>query len=213
MIYLSLFTMVDIHTHKVYNDVDVIYNVRINDVPFNLPHGPNIYFSVGIHPWDVHKYEPLWFTQLEFLLSFSQVIALGECGLDKNAEAPYEKQLELFKAQIRLSEQYKKHLIIHCVGYFNELQELKKEFAPKQTWIIHGFRGKPQLAVQLAKQGFGLAFGENFNPESVKDIPWDQLFFESDESSIHVEEIRKRIAAIRECDPLSLTAGATLFKV
>lgn len=205
--------MVDIHTHKVYEDVDVIYNVRINEQPFNLPHGPNIFFSVGIHPWDTHNYTPSWLSQMEFLLSFSQVVAIGECGLDKNAEASYEQQLEIFKQQVRLSEYYKKHMIIHCVGFFNEIQQLKTELEPKQTWIIHGFRGKPQMAEQLAKKGFGISFGEKFNPESVKNIPWDQLFFESDESTIHVEEIRKQIAAIRECEPGSLHAGATLFKV
>lgn len=205
--------MVDIHTHKVYGDVDVIYNVRINEQPFNLPHGPKIYFSVGIHPWDIARYQASWLTQLEFLLSFSQVVAIGECGLDKNAEVPFDKQLEVFRDQIRLSEYYKKHLIIHCVGYLNELQQLKKELNPKQTWIIHGFRGKPEMALQLVKQGFGLSFGENFNPESVKEIPWDQLFFESDESTLHVEEIRKKIAEIRGCEPESLHAGATLFKV
>ncbi len=205
--------MLDIHTHTVYKDADVIYNVRINEQAFSLPHGPNIFFSVGIHPWDAHKYQSLWLTQLEFLLSFSQVLAIGECGFDKNAEASYDTQLDIFKEQVRLSEYYKKHLIIHCVGYFNEIQQLKKELKPAQTWIIHGFRGKPAMVDQLAKQGFGISFGAKFNPESVKNIPREQIFFESDESSVHVEEIRKQIASIRNCEPNSLHAGATLFKI
>lgn len=204
--------MVDIHTHKVYGEVDVIYNVRINDDSFSLPHGPKIFFSVGIHPWDVHNYKPGWMSNLEFLLSFNQVAAIGECGLDKHAEAPYEMQLKLFKEQIILSESSKKNMIIHCVGYFNELILLKKEIQPKQLWIIHGFRGKPELARQLIREGFGLALGEKFNPEVVKEIPGDRLFFESDESSISVEELRQKVAIIRNCEPTSLHAGATLFK-
>ena len=56
-------------------------------------------------------------------------------------------------------------------------------------WIIHGFRGKPQLAQQLLNKGFYISLGEKFNPETVSIIPVDRLLFETDESPLNINKI------------------------
>lgn len=128
------------------------------------------------------------------------IAAVGECGLD-TLKGPdlFTKQLPLFKAQIRIAAQHGLPLIIHCVKAWPLLIKTKQEAeaatgacaqtthsAPTATapcpthaaatpnipaWIIHGFRGKPQLASQLLAQGFTLSFGLRHNPQALALTP------------------------------------------
>ena len=84
---------------------------------------------------------------------------------------------------IEISENRELPLILHIVRAFPEIIALKKQLSPKQPWIIHGFRGKPQLASELLRHGFYLSIGEKYNPEAVAVIPRDRLLLESDEGT------------------------------
>ena len=206
--------LTDAHSHRVNTgEVNTVYNVRINDDPMSLPHGPRLYFSVGIHPWDADRFQPSWLDKLNILLNYQQVVAIGECGLDKNSEAAMNNQLEVFERQIILSEIAYKPLIIHCVGCFNELMELRGKHSPSQAWIIHGFRGKPELAQQLLKAGFYLSYGEKHNAESVAATPPDRLLIETDDSGKELEEVAAAVAAVCKYAPEDLTAAEKLFRI
>lgn len=204
---------VDIHTHKSLGIKDEIWvrNLSVNEAKAILAENLDDFFSVGIHPWNAENIDESEFQQLEILAKNENVKLIGECGLDKNREISFAKQLSVFEKQIQLSEMIRKPLIIHCVGYFNEIIALRKQKNPEQQWIIHGFRGKPQLAEQLLKAGFSLSFGERFNPESVKVCPIDQLFIETDESEKSVSEIYAEIAQIKNCTVEELQAGSDLL--
>lgn len=205
--------LTDTHSHKVNSgDVRTIYNIRINDLPLSLPHGSNILFSAGIHPWDACNLRSAWLENMTILLNFEQVVALGECGLDKNAPAPMEKQLEVFELQIKLSESHKKPMIIHCVGCYNELVNLRKALNPKQVWIIHGFRGKPELADQMTKVGFYLSFGEFFNPDSVITTPVERMLAETDDSEMDIEYIYERLSTLKDCRIEDINAAESIFR-
>ena len=206
--------LTDIHSHSVNSgEVNTIYNVRINDDPMSLPHGPRLYFSVGIHPWDADRFQPAWLDKLNMLLNYQQVVAIGECGLDKNADASMNAQLEVFERQIILSEITRKPLMIHCVGCFNELLELQQKHAPSQAWIIHGFRGKPELAQQLLKAGFYLSYGAKFNAESVALTPPDRLLMETDDSGLEIEAIEAGLREHIKFPSEELTAVSSIFKL
>lgn len=205
--------LTDTHSHKVKpGDARTIYNIRINDHPVSLPHGANIFFSAGIHPWDAGNIRSAWLENMEILMNFEQVVALGECGLDKNAPFSMEKQLEVFEYQIKLSETQKKPMIIHCVGCFNELVNLRKALNPRQTWIIHGFRGKPELADQLVRAGLYLSFGELHNQESVSITPVERLLIETDESEMNIEDIYEKISTLKQCSTDELNAAEHVFR-
>ena len=126
-----------------------------------------------------------------------QFVAAGEAGLDKLAVASMELQLTVFKAQVRLSEEYGLPLIIHCVKAMDELLAVKKEFRPQQAWVWHGFRGKPEQAMQLLKKGFYLSFGEYYPDETMQTVPDERLFLETDNSSLDIEDILCRAAKVR----------------
>ena len=77
----------------------------------------NIYFAVGVHPYDCENFEESIF---EFA-SHPKCVAIGECGLDyyrlpddENAKMQNKKlQKEVFVAQIQIAKKLNKPLIVH----------------------------------------------------------------------------------------------------
>jgi TatD DNase family protein len=200
---------VDIHTHhsKQANS-HFIRNVHYhNDFTFEK----GILYSVGIHPWSVEHCNRDAIQGLMKLGAHPQVVVIGECGLDKYSNNSYEIQNYRFEEQIGISELHQKPLIIHCVGYYNELIAIKKEINPTQEWIIHGFRGKPQLAQQLLDAGMALSYGAYFNTESLRITPMDKLFIETDECTTPIEQLYELIATHKSCSALELTAGSQFW--
>ena len=207
-----LFMIIDVHTHNSLSNCYLsIYNLKFEEASDKIASSKNVLFSIGIHPWFANEFTEQLFNQMEKWVEDSKIVAIGECGLDKNSKATFNEQVTVFEKQIQISEKIHKPLIIHCVGYFNELFELKKSLQPQQLWIIHGFRGKPQLASQVLKAGCALSFGEYFNNESVLLTPINKLFVETDESNLSIDEIYRRIAAIKNISIDSLSANDLFF--
>jgi TatD DNase family protein len=205
--------LVDIHTHKkVSNSNPAIVNVALDDILNVLKSEIIGTFSTGIHPFEISELSPQIWETLELCLADQRFVALGECGMDKNCNISSEIQKEIFQKQIFISEKFQKPLIIHCVGMYNELMTLRKELKPSQLWIVHGFRGKPELAQQLMKSGIKLSFGDKFNSDSIKITPIDQIFIETDVSEISLIDIYQNIAGIKHCSINDLIAGYEFYK-
>lgn len=149
------------------------------------------HISIGIHPWyvtaDDIEEQTEWIKQTA--INDKRVIAIGECGTDKLCNTDINLQYEAFCNCITLSEELKLPLIIHSVKTSNEIIRLRKSIKPKQAWIIHGFRGKPEQALQYLSNGFYLSFGKLYNTESIKITPYDRLLFETDECTENITEI------------------------
>lgn len=204
--------MFDIHTHK-NSGKNCIRNLNFAEAETQLAApGSDGYFSVGIHPYDAGTFTPEKFSTVQQWASDARLLMIGECGLDKNADVSIEQQLYVLEQHISLSESARRPLIIHCVGYFNELLFIKKSRKPTQLWIIHGFRGKPQMASQLLQAGFSLSFGEYFNPDSVRITPFSKLFAETDESNLFISDIYNRLAKVKGCLITDLSAGDTFIQ-
>ena len=139
------------------------------------------WYSVGIHPWstDTHVPESTW-EALREALTDPRVIAVGECGLDRRRGGAPEVQEAVFMRQARMAEAARLPLIIHCVGRYGRLMELKKALTPSQRWIIHGFTGKAELARQLLAAGFDISLGPRSRQEIAALIPPGRCFTESD---------------------------------
>ena len=156
------------------------------------------FYSMGIHPWELSRtnQEKQW-ERMSELQSSKQIVAIGETGLDKLAQAPMDLQLSVFKAHVDVSEMFKLPVIIHCVKAMEELLAVKKEFRAKQPWIWHGFRGKPEQAKQLLKLGFYLSFGEYYPDAAMLAVPPGRLFLETDNSLLDIEALLQRAAQVR----------------
>lgn len=90
-------------------------------------------------------------------------------------------QTALLRIHYELSETLRKPLILHIVKSFPEIIALRKQWKPTQPWIIHGFRGKPQLARELLAHGFHLSYGKKYNPASLAITHVSRLLRETDE--------------------------------
>ncbi|WP_300703649.1 TatD family hydrolase [Bacteroides sp.] len=190
---------VDIHTHQ----LSVVPGEAIvNCYPETFAPHEGCWYSVGIHPWHLMLSADQGEQDdrrkiLAELVNHSQVLAIGEAGLDKLADAPMAMQIEFFEHQARLAMEVDKPLIIHLVKAADELLKLKHTLRPANPWIIHGFRGKAAMAQEYLRHGFYLSFGEKYQEEVLRLTPVERLFIETDESVIPVVELYERAAHLR----------------
>lgn len=182
----------DIHTH---HPVPQPYGVVNSDCENFIPIEGQFY-SVGLHPWTTSQ-DPapeLW-ENLEKSATFPNVVAIGECGIDKLKGGPLFRQMLVFKRQIELSEKIRKPLIIHDVKAHDVIVGIKKDLQPRQNWVVHGFRGKPTVAKMLTDIGIYLSFGERFNEEAIRVTPPEMILAETDESALDIFTIIRGISA------------------
>ena len=185
----------DIHTHRADAREAVI---SVNPWEFNPVEG--LYYSVGIHPWQVGRATDADFDRLAECARAGNVLMIGECGIDKLHGGDVSMQTDVLERHIALSEQVCKPLVLHCVRASNELCRLRRQLRPHMPWIVHGFRGNARVASQLLDAGFYLSYGERFNPEALAVTPADRLLAETDESLLPIDEIHRRLAASRQIE-------------
>ncbi len=203
--YLKLIFMpcFDIHTHLVapcQEQAIASFSVGTESIGEKV-----VYASVGIHPWYLAEPDADRLLKLlEQQLQDDRVVALGEAGLDRLRGCSLDVQISVFRREVALAEEYGLPMVIHCVKAFNELIQQKKELRPRQPWIIHGFRGKEHVALDLLRHDCYLSFGARFQEEAVRAVPLERLFIETDESPESIEEICRRIAKARGVSPEEL---------
>ncbi|MGL4994291.1 MAG: TatD family hydrolase [Bacteroidales bacterium] len=187
--------LVDLHSHKLdhYDCNIAISQIELYDLV------PNGLYSFGIHPWCTlnELRVDLLFSRLKMLLdSPNPPFAIGECGLDKLRGASMDRQIEALELQLKLSIQYNRPVIIHCVKAWDQLLSLINLSSFKDVKIvIHGFRGSPQLMNQLIKRpNLWLSFGVNYREDTLRDIPIDRLFIETDTSDVKIDDLYSQIA-------------------
>lgn len=181
----------DIHTHCPPTDPTATAVISVDTGEPFMPL-PDRRYAVGIHPWhaDVDR-----LPELVRRAHHPQVVMIGEAGLDRLAEASMGKQIELFEEQVRLAEELRKPLVIHCVRAWGELLDVHKRLRPTEPWIVHGFRGKAPLAEQLLRAGLSLSFGRLHNADALK-VAWEahRLFIETDDCPIDIVTVYACIA-------------------
>lgn len=161
-------------------------------------------FSAGIHPWYIPAHPEETLKELDRLAASPFCKAIGEAGLDKFVSTSLFLQRELFVRQAELAAAHRLPVIVHCVKAWDEQLSARKDIPAAAVCIIHGFRGKPQLAESLLGKGFYLSFGFRFHPQSLTLCPSDRLFFESDEDSRPVDTLYRTAAELRSCTPEEL---------
>lgn len=187
------------HSHNAQENVLAVVNQYPNEVDATLP-----YFSVGIHPWYIDEEKNKAYLKIiEDKVQFSNCLAVGECGLDKRIELPLSKQQDIFEKQLRIAENYKKPVILHCVSAYQEVISIKKELKISVPMIIHGFSKNYQTAKSLLDHGFYLSFGKYLfrNPELSEvfaRIPNDAFFLETDTIEETIFEVYQKAEHIKK---------------
>ncbi|MDE5421568.1 TatD family hydrolase [Ancylomarina sp. DW003] len=194
---------IDVHTHHL-QKVEGVISV-VNYCTGQLGDSVELHnsISMGLHPWHIEKEEGK--TSLERLkkaANKTQVIAIGEIGLDRIISTPLSIQEEFFRDQVEIAEELNKAVIIHCVKCFSELLSLKKRLKPNTDWIIHGYRNNQHIAQSLLAQNCFISFGEallfDIKVQNIfKALPLNRIFLETDESNHSVIEIYNKAAEIK----------------
>ncbi|MBR0036750.1 MAG: TatD family hydrolase [Bacteroidales bacterium] len=194
--------LADFHTHQT-GKSDALLSLT----PQEALAGCATPYSLSLHPWHVSD---SMMTDFRLALERCQAdplfLAIGESGLDNQCDTPLEQQLAAFRLSLTSARELHKPVIVHCVGYWNEMiREVsaifgkpgKKNLPFNPLCLIHGFRKGPQLAKQLLDAGYCLSLGEKFNPDVARQIPDEWLFFETDESKEDIWKIREKIVNLR----------------
>mgnify|MGYP002624090404 CR=1 FL=1 len=207
---------VDIHTHQASDNQSVI---KIVD-----DFSERVLKTWGIHPWDIRHFDwskaewrdLLYKKALDdggFLDStpfhsvpLEMTAAIGEVGLDKVHKETFEEQKGVFAGMIRLSETYRKPMIIHCVRAYSEIIEMRKKTKATMPWVIHGFNSSVETMRQLLRYNIYISLGEilyrneNQAVKLLKNIPYDRLFLETDVSGRDIRDVYIKASTLTGCE-------------
>ncbi|MBW7675170.1 TatD family hydrolase [Chryseobacterium chendengshani] len=184
----------DFHHHKK-NIPGGIYNLQTGSQPSAVS------FSAGIHPQDIQQENIK--NQFDWLQSVitDNCFAIGECGLDGLISLDMKIQEDVFLRQIKIANEFKKPLIIHCVKKFYEVISFRKK--SEQAMIIHGFNKKQSVANDLLRNNFYLSFGKAVLyhlslQDTLKTVPLDKLFLETDNDDFDIKELYQKVSEIKK---------------
>lgn len=184
--------IVDAHTHNPQAQDALI---ACDPMEF-CPHEGRLY-SVGIHPWKTADVMADRLQALAAVARHEQVVAIGETGLDALRGAPLNVQWDIFNRHIELAEALGKPLIVHMVRTSQQVLKAWRESGRAVAWVIHGMRGKPQVARPLLDAGFYLSFGPRFNPDTAAITPLEQMLIETDDSGTVIDDVASAVAKAR----------------
>jgi len=191
----------------------------------------NVFASVGMHPEGVCENNSL---QIETLLPYinsPKVIAIGECGLDCNDEAPIEFQKRDFIAQIHLAQQTDLPVIVHNRGCDEAIFEiLRAEFKNKPFKIlIHCFAATQEFAQKCLDLDAYISFSGILTFKNAKEVhevaklvPSDKMLVETDSPFLAPTPLRGKpcepaytrytaefLANLRGCDVVEIETQTT----
>lgn len=212
---------INIHTHQPGEGVNIVDPCLGNVI---MPGQGAVYFSLGIHPMYIDEAAEEKLLEIERAAAEGRIVAVGEAGLDRNAVAPMEVQLELFERQAEIAGRYELPLIIHGVRAIPELITAYKKCRSHQKWIMHGFNNRWEILVDLLRHGFYISAGRHaMNEESqvyrlLPEIPADRLLIETDNSDFTIGEVYRQVArgrgiAVEELQHLVRMNFDRLFKL
>jgi len=193
---------INTHTHSQIHDA----KIEIVNLPIDSRDKPN-YYSYGLHPWYIKKetcYDEL--EKLQNLVYEKRCIAIGECGLDKLSEVNFALQQEIFTEQIKIANEIKKPLIIHCVKAFNELINCLNLNDNKVPVIVHGFNNNENIARVMVNEGYYFSFGkallgyESNAAKAIKNVGRKKFFLETDDADLSIKYVYKKASELLGID-------------
>ncbi len=197
----------DCHTHRRLSaDCRALVSVppeSVTDAPLT---------SLEFHPWAV----PADFSELPAVYSAAAVhaAALGETGLDRRRGPEFSLQLRAFEAVLALADSLGKPVVIHCVGAWDELLAARRRH-PRNHWLIHGFRGKPELLAMLLAHGFFISlspavFHNRATTDFLRQHGLEHIGFETDDCNTPFASVLAAAAEALELPPETLAAHSEL---
>jgi TatD DNase family protein len=153
--------------------------------------GGGVYATVGVHPNDLAEFErgpDVTMAALRELARQPRVVGIGETGLDHYRDrSDPALQEEAFRAQIELSRETDRTLVIHCRDAHDRLLEVLVDSDPPDHVVMHCFSGDVEFARACSERGFYCSFAGNLTykrSDDLRDIarwlPEELLLVETD---------------------------------
>ena len=148
-------------------------------------------YSVGVHPLDVHHWEPETLSVLKnAACDDSRVVAIGELGLDLFKENNLSEQLSILIPQLNLAFELNLPVIVHCRDAAKEMLEVFSKLSqdgccPKG--VMHCWSGNVKQMREFLDFGFYISFSGNVTfknaidiHECAKEVPSNRFLVETD---------------------------------
>ncbi|MCB9688581.1 MAG: TatD family hydrolase [Alphaproteobacteria bacterium] len=143
----------------------------------------------GIHPWAVATTDDVA-GALRTIPELG-VDGIGELGLDRLRaadDAAWQRQREVFRAQLALARELELPVVLHCVRATPELLAIcERDGLPRRGGMIHAWSGAPDQVARAQRLGLHVSFGtlvQNHRArkarESVPLVAADRLLVETD---------------------------------
>lgn len=193
----------DIHSHQPTRTSAAISLFNVSADFTRLP--DDRFISAGIHPWYLQAATAeKELKNLKQAANQSNVVAIGECGLDKVCETDFELQTQYFRLQLELAKETNKPVIIHCVRAFEEVIQLLQYAGTTAPIIFHGFNKNQQIADRILSSGYYLSFGKHLADDKIKAVfrqcPINRIFLETDNSQLPISTIYQLASATKGID-------------
>ena len=145
---------------------------------------PDVWATAEVHPHEARK----GIDGIEDLLEDSNVVAVGEAGLDYHYDhSPREDQKKVFAEQIEMANKSELPLVIHTrEAWEDTFKILDSEGVPKSI-VFHCFTGGTTEAKECLERGAYLSFSgiitfkkSEFLREAASECPLDRAMIETD---------------------------------
>lgn len=131
---------------------------------------PEVLAAVGVHPNEALTWDDATLDELERLAVHPRVVAIGEIGLDYYRDySPRDRQVHIFKEQLRLAARSGLPVIIHNRQATEDLfviladwRSYVVETSPKlieRPGVLHSFSDDEQAAQKAVEMGYYLGIG------------------------------------------------------
>lgn len=147
-----------------------------------------LFATVGVHPHESKNWDDRSETELRKLVKSSKKVkAIGEIGLDYhyNFSAP-EIQRDVFEKQLRLAQDLKLPVVVHCREAVEDLWKIVSAVKPEKL-VIHCCTEKFEDVKRFVDSGYLLSFtgiatykNGGVIRDAIKQTPLSQIMIETD---------------------------------
>ncbi|HNZ25764.1 MAG TPA: TatD family hydrolase [Spirochaetota bacterium] len=173
--------------------VEVIISVNTNLPDFfssykNIKNIQNIYHTIGLSPSEVDNPGRDWELDLKEGLSYPNVVAVGEIGLDYfHKYGDRNSQIEFFIRQLEIASNYNLPVVIHNREAGEDMKNILKSKTPHNGGILHCFSENYQFAKDMIDLGLYISFAGNLTYRNAKNLhevalklPIESILIETD---------------------------------
>jgi len=152
-------------------------------------HRHQLYATAGVHPHHAHEFDAECEAALGDLQRHSEVVAVGECGLDYFRDySPRPSQHFAFERQLELARRCGKPLFLHQRDAHADFMAILRQAGTLPAAVVHCFTGSREDLHDYLDAGHyvgitGWICDERRGThllDCVRDIPGDRLLIETD---------------------------------